>query len=208
MAETNEGLRNKLMIVAVETAFFGALLAYLTFRLDWRLETYKQELAEQTEGVKALVQHYAPVIRQREAAYLEIRQAARSVVSIVEDYYFPTQRPITRPHATQKARGFEYDLGLGSGSTGGGITEKEDVVRVVWEMASLMDNYNDILSETIRAAVDEFFDAVTEDVRKAARPENRTEAFQAAGHARLRERFDRFNHAIQQALRLDELPIQ
>jgi hypothetical protein len=56
--------------------------------------------------------------------------------------------------------------------------------------------------------VEECFNAVTEDVRNAERPEHRTEGFQAAGHAWLWERFDRFTRAIQQALRLDELPLK
>jgi hypothetical protein len=207
MAETKEGLWDKLIVV-VQTGLFGRLLAYFTHDLDRRIETYKQELAEQTEGVKALVQHYAPVMQQRETAYLELRQAGRIAVAVVEDYYFHPQTPIIRPSATQKARDFEYDLGLGSGSVGIGIAEKEDVVGAMWSMASVMDKYHDILSGTIRGAADAFFDTVMEDVRKAEPRENRTKDFQLAAHARLRERFDQLNNAIHRALRLDELPIK
>jgi hypothetical protein len=45
MAETTEGLRNTLMIVAIEIAVFGALLASLTYTLDGRLEAYQQGLS-------------------------------------------------------------------------------------------------------------------------------------------------------------------
>ena len=79
MAEAREPLRNKLIEIVVQTLIFGALLAGLGFWLNLRLETYKKELADDTERLKAALQSNAPLIQQRRSAYLELQQAAREL---------------------------------------------------------------------------------------------------------------------------------
>jgi hypothetical protein len=209
MAEAGESLRNKLIEIVVQTLIFGALLAGLGFWLNLRLETYKKELADDTERLKAALQSNAPLIQQRRAAYLELQQAARELNRVLEVHYFRAKEPSTGQVMRNKLRALEDDMGIGSsGSRGGWFVSKGDVVGALRRMVSLSEKYEDISSGTISSAVDDFLETVMADVREAEQKENDTESFHTAARVRLKDALSRLDHTITQALRLDELPIK
>jgi hypothetical protein len=208
MAEAREPLRNKLIEIVVQTLIFGALLAGLGFWLNLRLETYKKELADDTERLKAALQSNAPLIQQRRSAYLELQQAARELNRVLEVHYFRAKEPPTGQVMRNKLRALEDDMGIGSGSRGGWFVSKGDVVGALRRMVSLSEKYADISSGTISSAVNDFLEAVMADVRGAEQKENDTESFHTAARARLKDALSRLDRTIAQALRLDELPIE
>ncbi len=99
-------------------------------------------------------------------------------------------------------------MGIGSGSRGGGLVTKEDVAGALSDVVSLREKNADISSDTINSTVDKFLETVMEDLRKAQQKENQTRSFDTAARMRLKDALSRLDGAINQALRLGELPIK
>ena len=207
MAESKEPLRDKLIVAVVQTLIFGALLAVIGYWLNHRLETYKQALADQSEKTKALISFLEPHIQQRRAAYFEFQQAAREAKNILEVYYFRAKGPPEHNARRYQLRALENKLGIGSGGSSGSWATHGDAVSVVEKLVVLREKYEDVSSDKMNSAVDDFIDTIMQDLREGAKDTNDNEAFHNSARTRVREAFVKLNDQIAEALGLDQLPL-
>lgn len=208
MTESNESRRDKLIVATVQTLIFGALLAVLGFWLNVRLEDYKRHFADDTERLKSALQSNGPLIQQRVSGYHEIKLAARNLNRVLGAYYFRAKGLPAGDVLEGQLKAVENVLLGDSGSSGGDVVTNDDVVRALRELVALREKYDDISSEKINAAIDQFLKGVMEDLEASRRKENQNESFDTAARTRLKDAGDRLNGEMNRALRVNELPIE
>jgi hypothetical protein len=213
MTPAKESLSDKFIVATVQTLFFGILLALFGYWLNLRLETNKNELTQDTERMKAILQYNEPQIQQRRSAYIEIQQASRELTYSLESYYNLSEEPKEDEIINDKLQELEYVMverylsPSNTGSSGWGIT-KPEVFNAVEEIVFLRQKNKPIISVTILVAVDDFIEIVMDDLKLAEEEENNTEAFHTSAHKRAKDAYKQLDNIINQALGVDESPIQ
>ena len=211
MANPQESLRDKLILAAIQTLVFGALLAIFGFWLNLRLERYKTELVQDTEKLKVALIANTPLIQQRRAAYLDIQQSARKINGLLEIYYSRAQQPRTGRVLSDQLEAVEDDLipsETGFSSRRGNWVTNQEVVEALREMVLLRQKYQYVCSDNVNSAIDDFLTTVMKDIRLGEQPGNDTESFHTTARANLIDALNRLNLAISEALQLEKLPIQ
>jgi hypothetical protein len=219
MSEPRQPLRDSLIVALVQTLILGARLAILGYFLNVRLELYKQSLGEQTEKTKAalaaqtettksLLAALEPLVQARRSAYLDVRQAAREAKNELEIYYFRSKGRPDLERREQELHELAHKMGVGSGGATSSWRTNEDALAVVRKLVSLREKYQDVASDKVNSAIDDFIDTLTQDLRAGTSKSNDTDLFHEAARKRLCDAFARLDPHLKEALRLAELPIQ
>jgi len=209
MADQNESLSEKLIVVFFQTLIFGLLLAVFGYLLNVRLESYKHTLAEETEKTKVLLESLEPDLLHRRAAYIELQQAARETKQTLEIYYSNANIPTEHQKRRDQIYSLRDDLGisLGGGSSSWGVT-KEMVVAVIENLICVREINEDIASDKIKVSVDRFIDAVILDLKKSTKISNNNRTFANSAQQRLIKGYDSLMATIELALGIDQLPVK
>jgi hypothetical protein len=217
-SEVKETLREKLIVAFVQTLVFGVLLALLAYWLNVRLETAKQALADRSEHLKqeltdrgeklkALVSALAPISEQRRSAYLELRLAARQTKNDLEIYYFRAKGLSPQEARSQQIEQLRNKMGIGSGVGTSTWRSKEDAVKDAERLVALRANYEEIASDDVKAAVDQFLDTILTDLKDGEEKSNDSEAFHELAKRHLHDALDKLNRTTEKALGLQNVPI-
>jgi hypothetical protein len=203
--EPKETLRNQVIVAFIQSFVFAGLLLLFGFWLNRDLEKYKKTLGDDTEKLKMVMQLNEPLAQQRRSAYLDIQKAAHTLSHVLEVYYFGTESNEVWSH---RLLSLEDDMGIGSGSSGGSIVGKQDVTTALGAVISLRERNGDVSSASINTAADDFLETVMQDLKNVERKQNQTEAFNVAARMRVKDALSHLDGAINQALRLGDLPIK
>ncbi|HLF90800.1 MAG TPA: hypothetical protein VI451_17775 [Anaerolineales bacterium] len=208
MKEDKESIRDKLIVAFFQTLLLGVVLVLFSFWLDLRLETFKKELTNDTERLRASFEYNAAIIQQRQAAYLEIQQAARELTELLEIFYYLSAEPSTSELWRSKLRALENNLGLGSGAGRSTFVTKRDVLGTLNGLVALREKYEFISSERVNIVFERFLETIMQDLSDGELEENGNETFHTAAIVHARDAFNQLDLAIDQALRFDDLPFE
>jgi hypothetical protein len=186
----------------------GVMLALLAFFLNQRLENHKEQLAENTETLKTLLQANAPFEEQRRTAYTSILQSARQLTSRLDDYYNLAKYP---PTEGQVMKSKLLDLEKEMSPTGGGSSTWPLARSEAWTAADafvrVRDQYIDACSNTVKQQLDAFGNTVLDDLKTSVRRQ-RTEQSDTVAHQHLLEALDKLSKTINEALGLQRMVIK
>jgi len=199
-----ERVRDKLLIVFVQTLVFGVFLAGLGYWINSRLESYKHALEVETERTKAQLVAYGSLLAERRIAYSEVRQAAKQTKQMLEGYYDLAKRRSPTEHRRSTLMELETALfpERGGGSSGGWVT-RDEVTNAMRKLIALREKYEDVSSAMMNDALEEFINTLIDDLKKSADKSTKNERFHNAAWDRQSTAYDKFMGAFGK-----EVPLQ